>query len=110
MTFEDWLKRRRVEAVITFLLSITIYIRCASGAVRPQETLLSYKLELTAQVLYQLTDIPIYVYPIEKATGFLIGTDIPKYLKAMSYRELCLLLEKVEERLPGIPEEFVIDM
>lgn len=108
MTFDDWLKRRRVESLILFLLSITVPIRYDEDTTFTPEEKTSIKIDITEQILFQLTDIHFRVFPIVSRSEIRLGSDIPEHVKSMTYREMCLLLEKIEERLPDIPEEFFV--
>ena len=108
MTFGDWLKRRRVESLILFLLSLSVPIKFDEGTDFSTEEKTSIKIDIIRQLLFQLTDIEVHVFPIVSGSGVTLSSDIIERVKSMTYRELCLLLEKIEERLPDLPEEMFV--
>ena len=108
MTFDDWLKRRRVESLILFLLSLSVPIKFDEDADFTAEEKTSIRIDITEQLLFQLTDIQVHVFPVVSQSGTMLSSDIIEHVKSLTYREMCLLLEKIEERLPDIPEEMFV--
>lgn len=107
MDFENWLKRSSIIAEIQFMLALEIKIELSDQNISPQE-FLELKTAILGQILYLLTDLEFQVTPRFLSHNVIFSVNVIETISALSYKELGVLLKKIDTRFSDIPEVIVI--
>ena len=108
MDFNIWFKQYQIKSIINFLLSFDIIIRPSTERELSMEEFIMYKMQFLQDALFTLTDIhiPVTIYSKEGSIRFFI--NLSEFTSNMTYDELVTLSEKIEKRMPDLPQEYVI--